>query len=655
MSQFLKTRNCLPEKRFAWAQVVVVLILSVLGLRLWHIQVFKGEYYTRISKHNLIRKISVDAPRGEIYDRHGKLILGNRTSFNLVMVPQYAQEVEKTLYLITKLLHIPYDELSKSMQRSAGQPVYLPVILKRDLSLHEVSAINSNILSLPGIEVVEAPQRDYRTGMPSHLLGYLTEINSSQLRSKNAKIKTNQYLLGDMIGKHGLEKSWEPYLRGERGFKYIQIDAFGRRTRQDIALLSDLKSKPVKKGANLLLTIDSEIQKTALEAFKGKNGAVIAMNPANGEIYALVSEPKFDLGIFQKGVSFATWQAMVSNPYKPLLDKTTGGIYPPGSIYKALVALVALEEKIVTPNTKFFCEGKFVLGSDTFHCHRREGHGWVNLKDALKHSCDVYFYHIGTELPVDVLEKYAREFGLGQKLGLGLNMESRGIVPSTSWKKRSYNLPWSTGETLPIVIGQGYNAMTPMQMATLYSAIANGGSVWRPYVVKSVIDYTGRVVEKIEQNLISQTSLISEKSFDIVRRALQAVVQEDGGTGHRANIDGVDVGGKTGTVQIVKLDKFKSHDSISSQWREHAIFAAFSPTKKSEIVVLVVSENDKIGGGGKAAAPVARQIIEKYYEIYHPEIQINKSIERIAVRDDVQNVPDQPATGIITPSEEEDE
>ncbi|MBP9706722.1 MAG: penicillin-binding protein 2 [Oligoflexales bacterium] len=617
----------IPERRFAWAQGIILLCFFALGTRLWYIQIFRSEYFKNASLYNYIRKIEIPAARGLIYDRNGQLLLGNRISASLIVIPQFIQNRDQLFEDLSRLLNTPVDHFHTAFKRNQGQPIFLPIILKRDLSPQDIAKVQSNLLLLPGVDVQSLPVRDYRLQGFAHLFGYLTEIDAKQLAEKNSAKGKEDYWPGDLIGRHGIEEKLEKSLRGKRGHNYLQVDALGRQTHSEALSEVSFKNKQALPGHDVSLTIDLELQTAAHDAFKGKNGAVVVLDPRSGEVMAVVSEPQFDLDIFQKGMNHRTWQNLISNPNKPLLDKSTGGLYPPGSIYKALVALAALEEKIINEKSKFYCNGQFKLGSQSFHCHQRSGHGLVDLHDALKFSCDIYFYNVGLELKVDKLAKYAKEFGLETKLGLDLNMEKVGLVPTSSWKKKTYNLPWSPGEMLPVVIGQGFNTMSPLHMATLYAAISNGGFIWQPYIVKSIIDHTGRLVKEFEKKLIKKTSMVSPENFAIVRKALASVVRDPNGTGHRSYVEGHEIAGKTGTVQIVNLGKFKSHEDVSSLWREHAIFAAFSPVENAEIVVLVMSEHDKAGGGGKAAAPVAQKIFAKYYEL--KQSRAKKQIQQV--------------------------
>ena len=603
------------EQKFRLAALVILTVIVVLGLRLWYVQIYRGDYYSRISEHNRMRKLAIPAPRGLIYDRRGQLLLGNRPSFNLLYVPQAAQQQERTLQLLAGLVQVPAASLARRIAASRGRPEFLPLVLKRTLSQHEVSLLNINRMYLPGIDTGMFPQRDYHTGLPAHLIGYIGQVDAATLRTYRQRYPHKNYQPGDLVGKQGLELRWEAFLRGRRGYEVMQVDAFGRRVRQDEQFALPLPRQEAVPGANLELTLDYQLQQQVAAAFKGKRGAVIAMNPRNGAILAMLSAPQFDPQMYLRKLSPQRWQALLANPYNPLLDKTTGGEYAPGSIYKVITALAALGDKLITPHTQFDCRGHYKLGRDTFRCHQRQGHGTVNLKQALVQSCDVFFYHLGVALGVDRIANYARQFALGRPLGLGLNVERRGLIPTRAWKRQHRGQRWQAGENTGVAIGQSYNLLTPLQMVSLYAAIANGGTIWQPWLVRRVVDHYGKTLAQYDAKPL-QHSRANANHLRLLRQYLRAVVTDPKGTGQRAKLVGVDIAGKTGSVQTVSLSKYQDNtDAISTKWREHAIFAAFSPTQNADIAVIVVSENDRIGGGGRAAAPIAARIIAAWQDI----------------------------------------
>ena len=602
--------------RYAWAIAVVGCVFFVLTMRLWYLQIYKGETFRQISSNNRLRKIEIPASRGLLFDRYGTLILGNRPFFDLVYIPQYVVEPEKTIQILSNILFVPESQFHSILKKNRSRPRFLPIVILRNLTLHQVSLIQTHKLYLPGIEVEIAPRRDYTGDTPPHLVGYIGEISGNKLEKENLASPDNPYFPGDLVGKHGLESRWEKVLRGQRGYRFIQVDAFGRQRQVSTNQNWNLPEQAAQPGADLTLTIDFELQKIVAQAFKGKNGAVVVMNPQTGEVLAMLSEPGFDPAMYQEPLSYDQWESLLADPYKPLFDKTTGGSFAPGSVYKPVVALAALEEGIIQPKTHFFCNGVMTLGNQPFHCYKRTGHGTVDLAEALKKSCDVFFYNIGLSLGVERIAKYAMDLGLGAQLGIELNQEDPGLIPTTAWHRKLFKSGWNLGDIPSMAIGQGANLLTPIQIASLYATIANGGTVWRPYVVQKVTDHVGQ--KRFEQHPVKQktATFITQKNFAMIREYLGQVVMDPKGTGHKANVPGISVAGKTGSAQVVNLGRYRHRkNEVSMKWQEHAIFGAFSPIEGAEISLAILSENDGTGGGGVAAAPIAKKIIQGYWEL----------------------------------------
>ena len=641
MKLSVRQENIMVDGRFLFASITVVVVTGLLLFRLWHVQIYKGDYYRDVAERNRVRRTEIPASRGIIYDRNGEVLLGNRPFFDLVYIPQYVRDTDTTFRILSRIMHSSTEELEQRLKLARGQPEFFPITLKRNLSLHEVSLIESNRIFLPGIEVRMAPRRDYKPATPAHMVGYLREIDRNALDTYNRDdLGNNPYLLGDLVGKQGLEARWEKYLRGKRGYRLIQVDAYGRQTQGPEFKNLNLPVVPAESGNDLELTIDLKLQNAAQEAFSGKQGAVIILNPQNGEILAELSEPGYDPAKMQTGISSEEWRILNLNPFKPFLDKTTGGEFPPGSLYKAIVALAALQEGVITPNKTYFCPGHFSMGNQTFYCHKRTGHGMMNLHRAIMQSCDVFFYQVGVELGVDRIARYAKDFFLGQRLGVELNAERPGLVPTSAWKKKVHGVSWAPGDTPNIAIGQGYDLMTPMQIVTLYAAIANGGKIWQPHLVRKVTNHVGATVMSVEPRLLSTVTSISQENFAIVREALEAVVMDPEGTGKQARVQGHDVAGKTGSVQVVGLERNRNQQNVSMKWKEHALFVAFSPVENAQIVVAIISENDSIGGGGKSAAPVAQKILQAYWDEQDRKNGVNVGADKEAATKKAQKEED---------------
>jgi penicillin-binding protein 2 len=393
----------------------------------------------------------------------------------------------------------------------------------------------------------------------------------------------------------------------------VVVDVSGR----EVELLDEVEPLP---GGRVTLTLDLDLQRAAYEAFDAiasageepVSGAAVALDPRTGELLAMVSRPSFDPNVFAGRLDAQDWRALADDPERPLQNRALTGQYPPGSTYKALVAVAGLAEGVITPETRFFCPGSFTLGRRTYRCWKREGHGSVALHEALVRSCDVYFYQTGLAVGIDRLARYARAFGLGQVSGISLAGEKPGLVPTSAWKERRFAEPWMLGETVSASIGQGYNLLTPLQLALAYSAIANGGRVMRPRLVLSLDGPEGPMLGEPIQ--VTSRLPVDNSHLARVRLALAGVVQEPGGTGGRSRVPGVVVAGKTGTAQVVRLEHTEgmSEDQIPRRYRDHAWFVAFAPAEQAEIAVAVLVEHG--GHGGSAAAPVAQRILARYFE-----------------------------------------
>lgn len=598
--------------------------------RLWYLQILKGKEFSVASERNRVREVTKPAPRGFIYDRGGALMLANRPFFDLVIIPQYLQNKERTLKIVSELFHLPLENIEKRLNEASSLPHFVPVRIKKNLSLHEVAMVESNKFFMPGVDVDTAPRRDYAKNEPAHLMGYLGEVTQKDLDFLNSQNKDFQYRLSSTIGKLGVERKYEQYLRGIEGKDYLQVDAYGRLRSTDGTELDLYQRKPAKRGYDVYLTLDMDLQRAAAEAFRNKNGALVAVNPQNGEILAYVSNPNFSLSMYQVGLTGEDWQSLQSNPFKPLLDKVTGGAYPPGSTYKIITGLAALEEGVVNSERTYFCPGHYKLGTNTWGCWNKKGHGTVNLRKALEQSCDVYFYQVGNLLGSERIAKWAKAFGLGEKTDLNLNMEVSGIAPNSEWKLRTKNQPWTAGDTINVSIGQGFNLTTPIQVLMMYAALGNGGKLYKPYLLKKVVDENGKIIEE-EKPYLRRTIKMTPQFLRAVQLGIEDVVMAPTGTGKRSQVKGFTVAGKTGTAQAAALHKASQSEEIAFQQRDHAWFAAYSPAENPEIAVVALSEHDG-GGGGSVAAPIVQKVLEAYWRKKFPEKFPNSQPETIAIR-----------------------
>ena len=584
------------RRRFAIALWAVLVLFGLTLVRLWQLQVTEGEQYRSLSENNRIRLKRVHATRGTILDRRRQVLVDNRPSFDVTLVPEDAHDVPRTIAALTRLLGPEAGDLAAVVAAAANRPPFEEVILKRDIDWESIVALETHQLELPGVSVQVGPRRTYPFGdAAAHLLGYVGEVSQQELATRRG------YHMGDLIGKAGAERYWEDYLRGIDGGQQVEVDAVGRKLR----VLSEVEETP---GNTLVLTIDRDLQLAAEHAMGDRDGAVVALDPRSGEVLAMVSRPAFDPNVFARGIRGAEWRALLEDPKHPLNSKALQGTYPPGSTFKIVMAAAALDEGVINPFTQIFCSGGLFFGNRTFRCWRAGGHGSVNVHEALVRSCDVFFYQVGQRLGIDAIAEYAHRLGLGAPTGIGLEHESGGIIPSSAWKRQRFGEPWYAGETLSVAIGQGYVTVTPLQMANLIAAVTNGGIVYRPQFVKQVERPDGPVV--LEEAAVPVRQLDFKKSTLLqIRQALSDVVNTSRGTGTKAHLATIEVGGKTGTSQVGVLGAERTKQGhMARERRDHAWFLAFAPVANPEIAVAVLAEHAG-EHGGTAAAPIARAVI----------------------------------------------
>jgi penicillin-binding protein 2 len=592
------------RKKFKIAFAVVSIMLSLLIIRMWHLQVIRGDELTERSENNSVRLRKIKPLRGLIMDTNGYVMVDNQPSFDIVFVPNRARNIQDVASKLKNLLAARDMALSMDIP-SMGKKRWFPSVkLEKNISMEKLAIVETHATDLPGVTVEVVPIRKYLGGeMMAHIIGYTGEISQEEL----TKDTSGDFSVGDIIGKDGLEKYLDQYLKGKSGAEQVEVNVLGK----EIKVIG--KIEPVS-GYNVVLTIDSLLQKTAWDALKDKAGSVVVMDPRDGSVLALVSSPSFDPNLFNGGISFEDWEELSTDPSHPLGNRAIAGQYPPGSTYKLFVAAAALEEGLITPDTSFTCNGSFELGNRAYRCWQKHGHGRVNLHRAIVESCDVYFYNLGKLIGVDKLAEYARGFGLGQPTGIDLPREKSGLIPTKQWKLSRFKEAWQMGETISIAIGQGFDLVTPLQLVNAYSALANGGTLYKPRIVKRIETADGRVLKAFEPEQKASLPL-SQKNNEILQYALWGVVNENGGTGHALMRKEADVCGKTGTAQVVGLpddERARKRKIISAKFRDHALFVCFAPYKNPEIAIAVIAEN--AGHGGSAAAPIARKIIDAYFE-----------------------------------------
>ena len=592
------------KKRIDIATAIILFLISILVVRLWFLQIHQGADYGTLSEKNRIRMQEIAAPRGNILDRKGRNIITNRPCFNIVWVREDAPNPDEVIKRLAKILDKDITAILDKIRTAVDLPRHIPVRLEEDIDWKTLVNIENRHFELPGIRIEALPTRDYLyKDLASHTIGYLGEVNQKDLSNPELK----NYQSGDQIGKMGIEKLFEEYLRGDKGHRFIEVDVQGFEQKQ-------LTKEEPLPGNDIQLTIDIDIQYAAEQAMKDKAGAVVAIEVNTGKILALTSSPQLNLKHFVGGISQKNWNKLLNNHQHPLLNKTIQGQYPPGSTYKIITALAALTEGVVTEETVFYCSGSLVFGNRRYGCWKRGGHGAVNLHRALKESCDVYFYQAGLKLGVDKLAFYADNLGLGHKTNIRLEHEKAGLVPTSEWKLRKRQEPWQEGETLSISIGQGFNLATPLQICTMTAAIVNGGVLLKPQFIESIRDPDGNIIKEFSSKHVTK-KLGSKEHLEMIKNALVAAVNEKHGTGGRTKLKGITVGGKTGTSQVVRLSKFKNvpDKEIPYKYRDHAWFTCFAPAEKPEIAVTVLIEHG--GHGGSAAAPVAKEVLMRYFDM----------------------------------------
>jgi penicillin-binding protein 2 len=585
-------------RKIKFAAIIVVVFFSIILLRLCYFQIIKGSQYTELSTNNRIRQTTLPAPRGLIVSADNQTLVDNIPSFDLMLIPQDTIDINNLLDEISFLLAINKEDLENQVNSRGGRPRFEPIPLKKDLTWNEMSRVLSKKNDLPGISIDVVPRRRY-LGLANapHVFGFLGEAEPRDLSLKIAR----PYQRGELLGKYGLEKLAESRLRGTRGFLQKEVDAFGKR-KKVIA-----KIEPAR-GETIRTTLIPRVQSAADAMLQGKTGAIVAMDPRNGNILALASAPAFDPNLFSRGITNADWRSFISHPHNPFLNRAIQSQQPPGSIFKIVTLVAALEEKKCGPDYTFFCPGFFVLGNRRFHCWKREGHGTVSMRQALTYSCDTYFYNLALRVGIDTIVKYAELLGFGAATGIDLEGEKAGLLPSPAWLKKKRGAAWQKGDTLNFTIGQGFLQATPLQMAAVYSGITQNGTVFRPRILLPAKD-DGAATEGI----IQKKYKLSDSTFLFLKEALFGVVHDPHGTGYNARLPGKMVAGKTGTAQVVSLKKKPQKGlAVPRHLENHAWFVAFSPVADAEIVVCVFLEHG--GGGGSAAAPVAREVLKAYYD-----------------------------------------
>jgi penicillin-binding protein 2 len=599
----------LPQENLKKIQRRIVFLLIAMGIgfsgilfRSWTLQITEGSFYQEQSESNRIREVFIQPRRGKVYDRNGVILVNNVPGFTLYLIPEDIKDHDYVIRKISEILNFSVDEIENKIAQRQSSP-YLPVKIKDGLTLKEVVLFEEDQLNLAGLKIEVEYQRNYVFGkLGAHVLGYVSEINEKQMDSSEYE----NLPPGTLIGQYGIEKKYDQYLRGEPGEKGIEVDALGH----EIKIL-DIKEPEGSK--DLYLTIDFETQKAAEDSLGEEVGAIVAMDPETGDILAMTSHPGFDPQSLSERISQKEWDALLKDPFKPLNNRAIQGLYPPGSVFKILMSIAALESNQLDPSKYVSCQGALQFGKRFFRDWKKGGHGAVDLHRSIVESCDVYFYKLGEQLGIDLIAEEAHRFGLGHSTGIDLPSEKDGIIPSSEWKLKTRNEQWFPGETLSVAIGQGYVNFTPLQAAYMMSQVANGGYRYKPRLLKEAYDRQSGKREVFPPVLL-ETHEISSRTLKIVREALRGVVHEPHGTAASAKSEYFETAGKTGTAQVIAA-KAGFGGNINSKTlpkflQDHAWFVAYAPYDHPKIVVAVLVEHG--GHGGSTAAPLAKRVFEAY-------------------------------------------
>lgn len=600
------------RRRYIFLIGVAMLAFLVLAGRLWYLQVLQGERYWRASTENIIRDIEIKPARGRIFDRHEVVLADNRPSYDVYLIPSIFNSKrnapKESLARLTEILNLTADELAnieKLRKRNVAE-----VVVRRDVTRAQVAELEASSLDVPGVEVRANAHRYYPLhAVGAHALGFLGEIHGEELTG----LERYGYSQGDYIGRMGLEAAFEDILRGSPGLDRVVVNARGEEQGEAETrfLIGEYQHVSPVSGRDLVLTLDTELMLIIDEAMRDRAaGAVVALDPRDGSILALYSKPSFNPNSWTGRLSRQEKQRNDSDPYKPMLDKTVNSYFP-GSVFKIVGSLAALEEGLMSSEDEAYCPGYYRFGGRRFRCWKYAGHGHTNVMEALAGSCDVYYYKVAEQVGIDKVAEYAWRFGFGELTGIGINNESSGRIPTKEWHRKHSPDGYQYGFALNTIIGQGDTLTSPLQVALAYGAIANGGDLYYPRLIDEVRSRQGETLFKFESKRRKHVEMAPEH-LAAIQRGLWSVVNEDGGTAYSVKLKDVEVAGKTGTAQVHKIGQVRiANRDKDFRLRDHAWFASYAPAENPEIVLIVFLQHG--GHGGSDAAPVAMEIYEKYF------------------------------------------
>ncbi|MFQ5791214.1 MAG: penicillin-binding protein 2 [Acidobacteriota bacterium] len=585
-----------------WWKGIIIALFMGLCARFWQLQVVRATTYTELARANHVRQIPESAPRGLILDRYGRILAENRPSFNLT-IEEFGGSKE-TVDALAELLSVSPDELRAVSGEARKPSLYRARLIREDIPLEEVAVVEARQLELAGAIIQFVPRRFYPSGsLAAHAVGYVGRISEEQFGKPGFEgAGPNDY-----VGQSGVELVYNLHLMGRSGVHRVMVNSHGRRERI-------LEEVPPVWGDSVQLSLDQDLQRAVEDVFGEQSGAAVVLDPRNGQVLALASSPSFGPNFLSGRFNREQWQALVHDKDHRLQNRAIQGRYPPGSLFKLIVAAAALEEGVITPSTEVTCYGTTRLYGKVFHCHRASGHGAVNLHQALVQSCNSYFYQLGVKLQIETIARYARAFGLGRPTGIDLPYEVSGLIPDPQWKQRFRREPWYAGETVSVSVGQGSVLVTAIQMAQVAAILGTSGDVHRPrlFVTTLPAGAVATPVPAVPAEPVRRVGL-RDSTWRVLQDAMWAVVN-DGGTGWRARWPGVEVCGKTGTAQVASRTRLLESENMKrpERLRSHAWFVGYAPRVNPEVAVSVLVEHG--GGGGQAAAPLAGRIFKGYFE-----------------------------------------
>lgn len=592
--------------RILFSSIAILFLGGLIISRLIYLMVIESDELSLRSVNNTLRTQSIPAPRGLIYDRNIELIAENKPKFQLEMVPEQVKKLQDSLLYLTDLGILNENEIPIIEKRVQRNYQFKSIVIKRDLDEREMAIFANNRMLLKGFDIKSRLTRNYpQNEIYAHVVGYMGSISNTDYQRFDPAFYTGK----EQIGKSAIEREYEHILRGVPGKQKLLVNVRGR-------VMDEIEKEAFKSGNDIILTLNSELQRTAYESMAGKKGSVVALDPRNGEILAMISMPSFDPTAISLGLSQSDFEKLNRDKKRPLFNRAIAGQYPPGSTVKPMLALGALDMGIVDSEYYLPCEGEFKLPNYSRPFRDWATHGSVNAKRAIQASCDVYFYETAVEMGIERMSSFLKQFNLGAQSRVDLGSEKKGVVPNQEWKRNNFtskqNQSWYLGETVIAGIGQGYMLATPMQLAYATSIIANRGFAFKPHILKQINLKDSNESLTTEPERIDHVMNIDEKYWDVVFDGMNAVVNEQRGTAYGVFPENSDIAGKTGTSQVFSMDK-RSGDDVPEELRDHGLFIGFAPINNPEIVIAVIVEN---GGGGRvAAAPVAERMFNKFLEI----------------------------------------